>query len=354
MSFTNSPLVFDGHNDLLVNLFNDGGVEAAGLAQDRDGHFSFEKARIGGFGGGFFAIFVPNPQKMDMQAALSQGFDPNISLPAQIPWQDALPVAMEQAAILVALQDLGHLRICTTVEQIRKVMNEGGIAAIMHMEGADAIDPELNALDVLYEAGLRSIGPVWSRSTPFAEGVPFRFPSTGDIGGGLTPLGEQLIKRCNELQILIDLSHLNEAGFWDVARLSNAPLVATHSNVHALCQSSRNLTDKQLDAIRDTDGVVGLNFMVAFLREDGRFKSETPIEVMVSHLDYMIDRMGEDHVALGSDFDGAIIPSEIGDCAGLGVLRQAMLDRGYSPELITKICSENWLRVLDQTWGSAV
>jgi membrane dipeptidase len=143
------------------------------------------------------------------------------------------------------------------------------LATILHFEGAEAIDPQLNALEVFYQAGLRSLGLVWSRPTAFGHGVPFAFPHSPDTGPGLTDAGKQLVRACNRLGIMIDLSHLNEQGFWDVAELTNAPLVATHSNAHALCASSRNLTDKQLDAIKESDGMVGLNFAVCFLREDG-------------------------------------------------------------------------------------
>ena len=122
---------------------------------------------------------------------------------------------------------------------------------------------------------------------------------------------------------MIDLSHLNEQGFWDVAKLSDAPLVATHSNAHALCASSRNLTDKQLDAIKESDGMVGLNFAVGFLREDGDNDADTPIEVMVQHIDYLAERVGIDRVGFGSDFDGAKIPQRARRCG-----RAAEADRG--------------------------
>ena len=151
------------------------------------------------------------------------------------------------------------------------------MAAIFHIEGAEAIDANFKTLDVLYESGLRSIGPVWSRTNIFGHGVPFRFPSTGDTGDGLTEAGKKLISYCNERRVLIDLSHLNEKGFWDAAKLSKAPLVATHSNAHAICPSSRNLSDDQLKAVRDSGGMVGLNFASGFLREDGRWSTDTPL-----------------------------------------------------------------------------
>ena len=153
--------------------------------------------------------------------------------------------------------------------------------------------------------------------------MPFAFPHSPDTGPGLTDAGKQLVRACNRLGIMIDLSHLNEQGFWDVAKLSDAPLVATHSNAHALCASSRNLTDKQLDAIKESDGMVGLNFAVGFLREDGANDADTPIDVMVRQIDYLAERVGIDRVGFGSDFDGAKMPRELGDVAG-----HAQADRG--------------------------
>jgi membrane dipeptidase len=160
-----------------------------------------------------------------------------------------------------------------------------------------------------------------------------------------------LIRRCNQLRILIDLSHINERGFWDIAAISNAPLVATHSNAHALSPHSRNLTDKQLAAIRDSGGLVGINFATSFLRPDGTRDADASIDLVVDHLAHMLEHVGEDGVGFGSDFDGAKIPSGIGAAAGLQNLVEVMRTRGFGEPLIEKVCFRNWLRVLGQTWG---
>ena len=180
------------------------------------------------------------------------------------------------------------------------------------------------------------------------QGCRSGFPSSPDTGPGLTDAGRELVRACNRLGILIDLSHLNEAGFWDVAALSDAPLVATHSNAHALCAASRNLTDAQLDAIRDSGGVVGVNFAITFLREDGLLVADTPITEIVRHIDYFAERMGIDHVAFGSDFDGAEVPEELGGAAGLPKLVAALRDSGYDDDALAKITHGNWLRVLER------
>ena len=145
---------------------------------------------------------------------------------------------------------------------------------------------------------------------------------------------------------MIDLSHLNEAGFWDVAKLSTAPLVATHSNAHALSPSSRNLTDAQLRSIGQSKGIVGLNYAIDFLQSDGVLRSDIASEILIRHLDHMINIAGEDCVGLGSDFDGATVPDFLNDVAGLPKLVEAMRKGGFGEKLIAKLTYENWLRVL--------
>ena len=352
MANTSEPIIFDGHNDVLLKLHVNGGIgTATDFASGRDGHIDLPRAKTGGFGGGFFALYVRSPTDLDGKLEEMSKAQYDLPLPAPIEQSEALSVIMAEIAILLRLQELGHLAICLDAADMRTCFASGKMAAIMHMEGAEAIDPGLHVLDVLYAAGLRSLGPVWSRPTIFGNGVPFRFPSDGDIGAGLTDAGLRLVKRCNQLGVMIDLSHLNEAGFWDVAKYSDAPLVATHSNVHAISPHSRNLTDNQLDAIAESDGMVGLNFACAFLRTDGQMNADVPFETMLRHLDHLIARLGEDRVGFGSDFDGATVPDVITDVAGLPKLRDAMIMHGYDETLMKKLTHGNWLRVLDKTWS---
>ena len=136
-----------------------------------------------------------------------------------------------------------------------------------------------------------------------------------------------------------------------MARLSDAPLVATHSNVHALCASSRNLTSRQLDAIRDSDGMVGLNLATCFLRSDGQMSSKTELDIVVRHIDRLVEQLGETRVGLGSDFDGAIVPEAVGSVAGTQSIFEALAQKGYGDALLEKLAVSNWLRVLEQTIG---
>ena len=220
------------------------------------------------------------------------------------------------------------------------------IAAILHMEGAEAIDPGLDALYAFHAMGLRSIGPVWSRPTAFGHGVPFRYPGSPDTGPGLTDAGKALVRACDELGIMVDLSHLNEKGFDDVAAISTAPLVATHSNAWEVTNSTRNLTDRQLDLIAERDGMVGLNFAVGFLRPDGRRDPDIGWDPILRHLDHLISRLGETRVGFGSDFDGATIPDGIEDVSGLPALQQALRAHGYDDALMARLCHRNWQDLL--------
>jgi membrane dipeptidase len=314
--------VFDGHNDALTR------EDHADLATGREGgHLDLPRMREGGMRGGIFAVFTPSPVDQGVAAAH----------------------ATAAAGRLLRLERKGLVRLGRTVADLDAAHDAPSSppVAVLHLEGAEAIDPELEALDQWYAAGLRSLGPVWSRPNAFAHGVPFAFPSSPDIGPGLTNAGKALVTRCAELGILVDLSHMNEAGFWDTARLEAGPLVASHSGAHSLCAASRNLTDRQLDAIGSSGGLVGIVFATAFLRSDGADTADTPLALIAEHVRYVAERIGVQHVALGSDFDGATIPAELGDAAGLPKLTEALRSASFAEDDLEAICWRNWRRVLD-------
>lgn len=353
MSATTLP-VFDGHNDVLLRLHMKRSTQAHTdfLAGDGQGHLDLPRIRQGGFAAGFFAIFVPPTGDDDMSFnSMNQphGYDLNLPPPIDQPYALSQTLAMAGLLSRIEADSDGQVAICTSATEVRQCIAQNTLATIMHIEGAEAIDTDLLALDVLYRAGLRSVGLVWSRPTAFAQGVPFRFPALPDIGGGLTGAGRELVKALNRKRMMIDLSHLNEAGFWDVAAISDAPLVATHSNAHALCPHARNLTDRQLAAIRESRGMVGLNFATAFLRDDGRMRSDTNLSLMVDHIDHLVAHVGIDGVGFGSDFDGAVVPAAMKDVTGLPVLVEALRQRGYDEECLMKLCLNNWLSILDRT-----
>ena len=340
--------IFDGHNDTLLRFAQNEALTYKDFFTEMEsGHIDLPRARQGGFAGGFFAVFAPNPEM-----EITPDFVPDPQLPSPLEWSYAQRCALGMMSDLFKLEaeSAGQVKVVRSAAELQACIESGIFAAILHFEGAEAIDEDLNALEVFYQAGLRSLGIVWSRPTIFAQGVPFRFPSSPDTGPGLTDAGKRLVKRCNELGIMLDLSHLNERGFWDVAALSDAPLVATHSNVHALCPTPRNLTDRQLDAVKASDGMVGLNFATGFLNRDGSWDTDTPLDVMVRHLDYLIERLGETRVGFGSDYDGAQVPNGVSDVSKLPNLTAALKEAGYDDRLIEMITHKNWIRVLRKTW----
>lgn len=346
---------FDGHNDFLLRLQQEPHRrEELWLGATGTGHLDLGRMKQAGFAGGLFAIYVPSPSEGLEYMAMMKQVPFEVPLPAPVSAETAQPIALAMAGHLHWMERVApdDLAVCRSAAAVRSTFGSGRIAAVMHMEGAEAIGADLDALYLFHDMGLRSLGPVWSRPTLFGHGVPFAFPSSPDRGPGLTEPGKDLIRLCNELGIMIDLSHMNEAGFNDVARLSNAPLVATHSNAHALCPSARNLTDRQLDQIRESKGMVGLNFAVGFLRADGMGSPEMGVDVMVRHVDYLIERLGEDHVGLGSDFDGCTVPQPIGDVTGVPRLFEALTAHGYDAPLLDKLAHGNWLDCLERSLGT--
>ena len=347
-----------GHQDTLLRLYlseQDGGRSF--FVRSEQGHIDLPRAQEGGLAGSFFAIFAPEPCKdddaKDRQMLVIQtdnGYEIPYAAAVDPDYARRVTIAMMAKLFRLEEESDGQVRVARTVEDLEYCLAHDIHAAILHIEGAESIDASLDTLEVFYRAGLRSVGLVWSRPNIFAQGVQFKFPHSPDTGPGLTDAGRELVRSCNRLGIMLDLSHLNERGFFDVAALSDAPLVATHSNVHAICPSTRNLTDKQLDAIKESEGLVGLNFAVYDLREDAQKDPSTPLDILVRHIDYLVERLGIDGVALGSDFDGTTIPAAIGDAAGLPNLVEALRMHGYDDAALRKIAYENWLRVLRRTW----
>lgn len=339
--------IFDGHNDSVQRIkeYSPDGVDF--LERSDVGHLDLPRAQDAGMVGGLFAMFVraehpPTDNRMITETGSEVRF-PNAIDPEHAKGQIAGQLAALQA---LAVRACGRIRIATSVDEIEQARRDHSFAMVIHMEGAESIGPDLYELEELYGSGLRSLGLVWSRPNLFGHGVSFGWPRSPDTGPGLTSLGKDLVRECNCLGVMIDVSHLNERGFWDVAELSTAPLVATHSCVHAICPSTRNLTDRQLDAIRESDGLVGVNLCVNDLRPDGQRDANTSLDLVVRHFAYLADRIGVDRVAIGSDFDGTRIPAAIGDASGLPSLITALRVGGFDDTSLRKIAFQNWMRVL--------
>ena len=335
---------FDGHNDILSKIRDEKNLDPSAFINGfGSAELDLPKAEKGGLIGGLCAVYPPS---VDLQPD-ENGVYPELLL------KDATKPTMEMAKLLHDIEKLKpeRFKICKTARDIKEAIKAHQFAAVFHIEGAEAIGENLEELARLYQDGLRSLGPVWSRPNIFGFGVPFKYGSTGDIGPGLTDTGKKLVRECNKLGIMVDLSHMNEKGFWDIAKLSDAPLVASHSNAYHLSHQSRNLTDEQLRAIGKSKGLVGINFGVKFLREDGERNRDTPLKTIINHMRYIVDIVGVEHVGLGSDFDGTTIPNELHDCSQLPKLVAEMEKSGFNHDEIEKITSKNWISVLERTWG---
>lgn len=351
------PLVFDGHNDTLLDLHEQRNKAGRTFFERSDsGHIDLPRAKEGGLGGGFFAIFVPNRFRKGapkpQRTITPEGFQMPLPHPVEQPYALEFTVSLAAELFRLEEQSQGAFKVVRSAKEIEDGLRNKVVTAILHCEGAEFVDPRFDSLEVLAQAGLKSLGIVWSRQNIFATGVPFSFPSSPDVGEGLTDLGKQLVKLCNRRKIMLDLSHLNEKGFWDVEKLTDAPLVATHSCAWNLAHSARNLTDKQIDAVGKSGGVIGVNFHKGFLREDGAWSKKTSVTEIARHAAYFAERIGEDHVALGSDFDGASMPEDLKDAAGLPNLLAALQEVGFKGDSLEKIAHANWVRVLKQTWGA--
>lgn len=347
--------IFDGHNDALMGFsppFNH--PLARFFERNTDHHIDLPRIREGKMGGGMFAVFIEDASSAALLKSLQTVSGGSTSAAGALDLDVAQRATMQMIANLYRLAKMsnGQMQVVTTADELDTCLQTGVLAAVLHFEGAEAIGPNLDELEVYYQAGLRSLGIVWSRPTLFAEGVPFIAHHTPDTGPGLTDLGKALVKSCNELGIVIDLSHLNEKGFWDVVKISNAPLVATHSNAWSLVPVTRNLTDKQLQAIKEAGGMVGVNLVTLFLNEDVTTRTDTSLETIVRHFDYLIQQVGIDHVGLGADMslDDVPIPDIIKDVAGVPKIFEALAQAGYGESELRKLAYENWARVLRATW----
>ncbi|HEX4731812.1 MAG TPA: dipeptidase [Solirubrobacterales bacterium] len=341
-------IVFDGHNDSLTKPDHDRFVSGRD-----EGHLDLPRMAAAGMRGGIFAVFIRNPETADYRPARSNR--PGGAGPApELDHTFAAAASSAAAGRLFAMERSGDMRVGRTTADIDAAAAGGPPVAVLHLEGAEAIDADLEALDLWYAAGLRSLGPVWSRPNAFGTGVRFRYPSTPDIGPGLTDAGKRLARRCAELGIVFDLAHMNEAGFWDAAKLDVAPLVVSHAGVHAICPNSRCLTDAQIDAVGASGGLVGIVFAPAFLRPDGKNQpADTPIDLIVRHARHVADRIGVEHVALGSDFDGTEVPDALHDVTGLPALLDEFSRHGFTAAEIDAIAWSNWRRTLASCWNEA-
>ncbi|MGB8192989.1 MAG: dipeptidase [Chitinophagaceae bacterium] len=282
--------------------------------------------------------------------------------------------------------------------ELKQAVRKNKIAAMIGVEGGHMIEERLDYLDSLYNRGTRYLTLTWNNSTSWATSAMFESapqpppPPPPETGAGprkkgLTDFGKQVVKRMNELGMIVDVSHVGEQTFWDAINTTTKPVIASHSCAHALCPVFRNLKDDQIRAIAKNGGVIHLNFFSGFIdsnffkRNDAfsqKHKAERdsllklnpepyfadaklfskyadevkdlrpPLSALLDHLDYIVKLAGVDHVGLGSDFDGvSSTPQQLDDVTSFPLITQELLKRGYTKKQVKKILGGNFLRVFE-------
>ena len=280
------------------------------------------------------------------------------------------------------------MMIVKTPAQLYEAVKQKKLAVMLGVEGGHMIEDKLENLDKLFERGSRYMTLTWNNSTSWATSAKDETEKKDSLlHKGLTDFGKQVVKRMNELGMIVDVSHVGEQTFWDAINTTTKPVIASHSCVWNLCKHRRNLKDDQIKAIGKNGGVIHLNFYAGFIDSNyeksaavflAKHKAEIdemianktqpdyakiiifekyplevasfrpPLSLLLSHLDYIVQLIGIDHVGIGSDFDGIETPpKELNGVEDFPLLTKALLERGYSKMDIRKILGENFLRVFE-------
>jgi len=230
------------------------------------------------------------------------------------------------------------IMLCCNYNDIINATQSNKVAAVLTIEGGDALEGSISALRMLYELGVRAITLTWNHRNQIADGV-----ADESTGGGLTPFGKEVVNEMNRLGILVDVSHLSESGFWDVLNTTSVPIIATHSNAKKICNHRRNLTDEQLLAIKKNGGVTGINLCPDFINSTGK----ATMKHVVNHIEHIVALTGEDTLGLGADYDGIDeTPQGLEGVQCLKDLLNELLKLNYNEALVNKIAGENFLRVI--------
>jgi len=307
--------IIDGHCDSLLGVLNDN--RKLGILSE-EGQADFPRLIEGGVKLQFFAVFIESRYK------------PKQSVLRALEGIEAFHREIEENNDLVFLVD--------SKRQLEVLFNDDRkIGALLAIEGGEALGGQLSMLGILYRLGVRCLGLTWNQRNEIADGV-----GIGPEHQGLTEFGRQVIERMNELGMLIDLAHIAEKGFWDTLKCSRKPVIVTHANCRSLCDHPRNLSDQQLRALAEQGGCLGITFVPQFVDQKA-----SSLEKVVRHIQYAVQKMGEDHVGLGSDFDGMDTRVQgLEEARKFPFLAEVLKNKGFSETVIEKIMGTNWLRIL--------
>ena len=326
-----SSTIIDTHNDTILHLmdsppFITSDTEALPIRRtlgekSEHGQIDIPRIKLGGVDCMLFAMYV-SPQYSSRLLRLIQMLD-------------KFQREVEQNSDTIA--------IATSYNEIMNAVKDGKIAAVITVEGGEPLEGKIESLRTIYRLGVRSLTLTHFPRNILGDG------SGADSGSHLTSFGREVVTEMNQLGMVVDISHLNETGFWDVIELTEAPVLATHSNCKALCSHHRNLTDDQIRALAENGGVINLSFCGGFIKEGVGFNREAvkkvTIEDWLDHLDHAVNLVGADHVGVGSDLDGGCGFPGLHDVTCFPSLTEGMISRGYSDQDIEKILGANDLRV---------
>lgn len=358
-------IVADSHNDILTACME----KKVSMDNDLKGrtHSDLKRFKEGGLDVQIFSVWCDGNQP-----------NPNAWANREMDTLDA-----------VVKRNPDKITIVRNSKELKKAVKEGKLAAMFGVEGGHMMEDNLDNLNRMYERGTRYMTLTWNNSTSWATSAMLETTKKDSLAKahkGLTDFGKQVVKRMNELGMMVDVSHVGEQTFWDVINTSSKPVIASHSNAWALCPVSRNLKDEQILAIGKNGGVIDLNFYAGFVDSSftgkekmfalshakeldslikagvqrdyaltiitEKYASEVqsnrpPLSMLLEHLDYIVKLIGVDHVGLGSDFDGiSVAPQQLDDVTSYPLITKALLEKGYSRKDVTKILGGNILRVL--------
>jgi len=325
-----SSIIVDSHIDTLTKVIDEETwLPTTDIGLETNFESDIPKLKAGGINVPFLAAYTPGYYE-NTARSLSH------------------TLAMINALYWIEKNNVNDLKITSATNEIIEALVEEKIAAIPTIEGAYSFD-ESNAIELLrqyHDLEVMTIGFTWNYSNALGEGAHqvYGDQKKTPSSGGLTELGKQIALEMNRLGMMIDVSHMAESTFWDVLEVSKAPVIATHSGIDTLHNHVRNLTDEQLLALAEKGGVVAIVFYPSFLTKTGN----ATISDVVDHIDYAVDLIGVDHVAIGSDFDGATLPSDLQDASDMGKLIDELISRGYSTIEIKKILGLNTLRLMHE------
>lgn len=311
-------ILVDTHNDFVYQVSQRGAV----FGKDNNWtHSDLPKFREGGLDVQVFSAWIP-------MSKIRRSYD----------------FVLGQIDILKGFERANpeDIEFANSYEDILRIVNEGKICGMIGVEGGTVVESDLDNINRLFAMGVRYIGLTWNNSNLI--GTSARDETERGIGG-LTDFGFDVIKRMDEVGMLIDVSHLGEASFWDVIKTTKNPIIASHSNSYTIHPHYRNLTDEQIKAIAEGGGVIQVNFHRSFL-------GEASLQRVFEHIDYIKNLVGVDYIGIGSDFDGGIdTPSELSDATMYPNLTKKLLSEGYTQEDVRKILGLNFLRAFKQVCG---